>query len=451
LSRWNRPLLAFTIAIALAGTRPYAGSWNDGSRLATVESLVDDRSLAIDHSIFVVPAGPMSPYPAGSLASRCGTLDKLQIQGHYYSDKGPVPAVLMALLYGLLQLCTGLHARTAPHAFCFWMNALSSGLAYVVAVAGMDRLAQVVELAGMRRWLFTSSFALSTVALVYLQHVNNHILLLAAMSLITLNLVHLAKTSQHGETSGRRLGVLGLTAGFGYTFDLGLGPPLLLTLVGLVAWRTRRAASIVVFLMGSLPPIALHHAVNYWIGGTWGPANSVAAYFTWPGSPFNPSTMTGSLHHHSVRHALKYAWQMVFGARGFALHNLPIVLVGPALIGAWRRRDLYLPEITWACVCCGGGFWAYVLLSKNFSGVCLTIRWFVPFLAPAYLLIALHLKHVPHAAMDLGVLSAWGATMMALNWPAGPWVAGPIPGFWWLVGGALGSFLALQLGRGLGR
>jgi hypothetical protein len=36
--------------IALASARPYAGSWNDGSRLATVEALVDYHTLIIDQS-----------------------------------------------------------------------------------------------------------------------------------------------------------------------------------------------------------------------------------------------------------------------------------------------------------------------------------------------------------------------------------------------------------------
>ena len=38
------------VAIALIGARPYAGSWNDGSRLATVESLVDYHTWEIDNS-----------------------------------------------------------------------------------------------------------------------------------------------------------------------------------------------------------------------------------------------------------------------------------------------------------------------------------------------------------------------------------------------------------------
>src|SRR5262249_13483019 len=39
-------------AVAAGSARPFAGSWNDGSRLAAVESLVDAHTFAIDDSIF---------------------------------------------------------------------------------------------------------------------------------------------------------------------------------------------------------------------------------------------------------------------------------------------------------------------------------------------------------------------------------------------------------------
>ena len=54
------------LVIAVASALHYAGSWNDGSRLAAVESLVDHRTWVIDDSIFVeVPqqAGVAAPYP----------------------------------------------------------------------------------------------------------------------------------------------------------------------------------------------------------------------------------------------------------------------------------------------------------------------------------------------------------------------------------------------------
>ena len=56
-------VLMVSLTVALVSARPYAGSWNDGSRLALVESLVDFRTLSIDRSIFVDPARAREPRP----------------------------------------------------------------------------------------------------------------------------------------------------------------------------------------------------------------------------------------------------------------------------------------------------------------------------------------------------------------------------------------------------
>src|SRR5690349_16392031 len=92
------PALAVVLAAALVAAvsaRPYAGSWNDGSRLAAVEALVDHHTFTIDDSIFVRerPADPRipTPYPPDEPLLDHGALDKLFINGHYYSDK---PAVV---------------------------------------------------------------------------------------------------------------------------------------------------------------------------------------------------------------------------------------------------------------------------------------------------------------------------------------------------------------------
>src|SRR5262245_39412023 len=97
---------------ALLSARPYAGSWNDGSRLATVECLVDFHTLAIDDSIFVrVPKSDATHRPvylplSNPEITTSGTLDKLSIDGRFYSDKSPVPALLMAGVYQTLQWMT---------------------------------------------------------------------------------------------------------------------------------------------------------------------------------------------------------------------------------------------------------------------------------------------------------------------------------------------------------
>src|SRR5438874_3776845 len=98
---WTALILGIALAIAAISARPYAGGWNDGSRLATVECLVDYHTLAIDRSVFVqVPSedDPTRPTPyrrdEANLVAQ-GTGDKLFIEGRFYSDKSPVPALLL--------------------------------------------------------------------------------------------------------------------------------------------------------------------------------------------------------------------------------------------------------------------------------------------------------------------------------------------------------------------
>src|SRR5262249_37609508 len=156
--------------------------------------------------------------------------------------------------------------------------------------------------------------------------------------------------------------------------------------------------------------IAMHHAVNYATGGTLAPANAVAVYFDWPGCPFNEDNMTGGWKHASVGHLLLYAGSLLAGKTGLLGHNLPLFLL---LAGLWYllRRSPELPEVLFALGLCGGVWLMYAINSNNSSGKCLSIRWFVPLLAPAYFLLALVLKRCPHALRDLLILSAGGAAL----------------------------------------
>src|SRR5262245_51845049 len=265
-------VIAAAALIALVSARPDAGSWNDGSRLATVESLVDRHTLTIDDSIFVnVASVESSPYDSAILRdprrpqSLLGTLDKLWIGGHWYSDKSPVPALLMALLYQLLQSLTGVTAAEHPLAFCYVMTALSSGLAYVLAVAAIFDMATTLRLPLRNCVAVAASFGLATLALVYLRYVNNHILLLGVTAALMACHVRLA---ERGSNIPGLLLSLGSLAGLAYTIDLGVGPVLWLGIVLLTVWRTRSLRALLLVLLAALPWLALHHGVNYAVGGT---------------------------------------------------------------------------------------------------------------------------------------------------------------------------------------
>jgi hypothetical protein len=91
---------ALVAGVAIVGSRSDVGGWNDATRLATVESLVDHHTLSIDSSIFT----PL-------------TLDKIRVDGQFYSDKPPVPAFWQAVLYAILQCCFGLTAQNQTGCF----------------------------------------------------------------------------------------------------------------------------------------------------------------------------------------------------------------------------------------------------------------------------------------------------------------------------------------------
>ena len=442
------------LAIALLSARPYAGSWNDGSRLATVECLVDQHTLAIDRSVFVAvprPGDPSarSPYPGDDPAwwglLRDGTKDKLLIDGHFYSDKSPVPALLLALFYQMLQWLTGLSVRQQPELFCYLMTLASSGVAYVASAWAVCRTGRLLQLTPGACLALAASLALATVAPVYAQQVNNHILLLGVAAVLMLALVRLAEAAREGRAPWGLLAGAGTLAGLGYTMDLGAGPPLLVCALALVAWRCRSWRALAVCGLAAVPWLALHHAVNYATGGTFKPANAVPEYFLWAGCPFTPQNMTGVWNHAGIGHFLLYAAALLFGKHGFIGHNLPLFLALPAVVVVLRRRTAELPEVLFAGCWCGGTWLAYAATSNNYSGQCCSVRWFVPLLAPAYYVLAVFLKHYPARRGDFLVLSAWGAVMMAVAWAYGPWIRHMVPGFWPLQGAALLGWLLYRL------
>jgi hypothetical protein len=429
-------VLAGAALIALVSARPYAGGWNDGSRLATVESLVDRHTLAIDDSMFVkVASVETSPYESAILRdprrppSMLGTFDKLWIDGHWYSDKSPVPALLMAILYQLLQWATGLTASVHPELFCYLMTVLTSGVAYVAAVTGIHHLAKTLQLPLRMQLAVTAGFALGTLALVYVRYVNNHILLLGVTVPLLVCHVRLA-------TSPARLGTLlalGTLAGFAYTIDLGVGPPLWLASLTLAAWRTRSLKAVAVIVLASLPWLAAHHIVNYATGGTIKPANAVPEYLAWPGRPFQTNS-TGHWNHSGAGQFVAYALQLLIGKKGFLGHNLPLLLTIPAGWHLLRRKSPYWPEVLF-CLGVSGGVWlVYAVGSTNYAGACCSIRWFVPLIGPGYFLLILFLRDVPGAAGDFAILSVGGMALMGTAWPEGPWRLNLLPAHWPVLG-----------------
>lgn len=434
--RWFRwAVLVVPILLAAVSARPFAGSWNDGSRLATVEALVDHGTLAIDESVFVRVRPEMLregkfPYPPDNpLLLTYGTCDKLLIDGRYYSDKPAVVSYLMAVPYQCWRWLGMPSFRDRPDLVCYFLTLFTSGLAYVFSVWGIYALAFKLRLRTSIRVALVASFALSTVTLPYLRHVNNHILLLGVM----VGLLHLilpdGRTLEPDDLTPGRVLKLGTLLGVGYNLDLGLGPVLLVSFGGLLLFRGRDVARLAVVFCVALPWVAAQLSINHSLGGVWKPINTVPEYLAWPGSPFTANNLTGFLRHDALKLA-EYALELMFGKQGFIGHNLPLFLLLPSLLFVLRPSHPRFPEMLCGLSFCLGGWGMYSLFSNNSGGACCSVRWFVPFLMPGFFLVAELLRKYPQFRWDLYGLGACGAVLGAIMWAVGPWTVKMVPLYW---------------------
>jgi hypothetical protein len=435
-------ILSAAAIIALASARPYAGGWNDGGRLATIEALVDHGTFAIDNSIFVRVPPHASPYPPNrpDLAAT-GTLDKLRIDGRFYSDKGPVPAVLLAGCYRVIQELTGLTASQSPRTFCFVMNLLGAGVPFVVAVAAVHAFCrrQLANRASAR-WVVLG-FTSATIAPAYAQHLNGHILLLGVGALLMATMLSLSETTSPSPLAPRRPSLLrwlwlGALAGFGYTVDLAAGPALLVpVLIWITAssWKRRSAMPLLSFGLACLPWVVSHHLIIWKIARTMGPPGAQPEYLDWPGSPFSPSNITGLWHDRSWGAKALYTIDLWVGLRGFLWYNLPTLPALLGVLGIWQRspekRSLLVVGIAWMLLTS----LAYGLASTNYSGECLSIRWFVPLLAPAFFLVVLWLRTDESRLRELQLLTLFGTILTLAGVWSGPWTRLPLALFWMIV------------------
>jgi hypothetical protein len=209
-----------------------------------------------------------------------------------------------------------------------------------------------------------------------------------------------------------------------------------------------RVAALALFGIGALPWLVGHHALNYMIGGTFGPMNTVPEYFRFPNSPFSEKNLTGvGSGHESLGSFVSYSGRFLFGNKGFLYHNPELFLAIPAFVGLVRTpratRPLVIAFGAWAF----GTWLLYAVKSKDFSGYNVSIRWMVPTLAAGYLVLAARLRESPGALRDLIMLSTFALPIAAYDWWIGTWTDSHIRGFHAWIALALSCWLLSHLAR----
>jgi 4-amino-4-deoxy-L-arabinose transferase-like glycosyltransferase len=131
--------------------------WNANvrSRLATVQSLVERGTFRIDGSEF------------------SDTIDKIQVNGHFYSDKPPLLAVMGAASYYIVRAFEGRRGALGQYTAAL-ITASTLGISFVLCVSCFYDALRRTGLAHEYRLIMTASLGLATIYGLWNLTFNNH-------------------------------------------------------------------------------------------------------------------------------------------------------------------------------------------------------------------------------------------------------------------------------------
>ncbi len=380
--------LAFLLVYALL-THSHANSWNDVSRLATVEALVHQGTWIIEDTTL------------GQL-----TGDRVFLNGHFYSDKPPVFPWLTAGVYRVLHAALGLTLQpprcdpeTSP-CYCFallcpskpdWayycLTVLMVGVPGSLMLGLFYHSTKVWALPNVPALGLTALLGLGTLVFPYSVVFANHVP--AALCLMVGFYAWCGLSSARGEgeqdlTQGRkdakaqgstrwRLCIAGLAFALGFTFDLWTGT--VMAAFGLYAlWRFRAQAW--PFVAGACLPLALMVLLDWRMIGDVRPPQLYPGGFDYPGSPFAATTTgTGAAPRVGV-----YAFRMLVGDHGW-LAFTPLMLWAIVAMGqviCQRAPPLWREAVVIASATLGTVLYL-VFFTDNLGGVAYGPRWLVAF------------------------------------------------------------------------
>ena len=394
--------LAFLLLWALL-TKVYTHSWQEESRMATVQTLVEQGTFIIDHTEF----------------NRTG--DKVFINEHFYSDKTPLLSVAAASAYAILHNAFGLtldpticvpdEDPAACRAFTptgtrftafYWLTMIfiggSASLLVVLFWRAMLNAGASGSLATALAVALGLASPLAPYSIVFAGHVPAALCLFAGFVILIQrchseprrgeeSLSPIANVpGQRRDSSSRKNASRNDTtasswkfflAGFFISLAANIDLTLAVFIVAFGLWiMFTQWRKLLPYLLGALVPFAISAAINYWAAGTIMPLYFDPKAYDFVGTVLN-TTVGGTNGFYSPDFGLRYTYNMFIGERGlFAFTPMLIfAFIGMAVAFKQRRqRGLIVTVLLGSLL-----FAAYLILrTDNFGGLAWGTRWFVP-------------------------------------------------------------------------
>ncbi|MBI5565444.1 MAG: DUF2029 domain-containing protein [Chloroflexi bacterium] len=355
-------------------TKVHTHSWQEESRMATVQALVEQGTFVIDHTEF----------------NRTG--DKVFINEHFYSDKTPLLSVGAAGAYWALHNVFGL---TLDPTICvpdddvaacrvftptgsrftafYWLTLIFSGGSSALLVALFWRAMLEAGAGGTLATALAIALGIASpiapYSIVFAGHVPAALALFAGFWL-------LVRHASRGSLSNSwRIFWSGVLISLSANIDLTLA--LFVATIGLWVLIAHRW-KVIAFAAGAVVPFALSAAINYWAAGTIVPLYFDPKAYDFFGTVLNP-TVGGTNGFYSLEFGVAYAYNLLIGERGFFAFTPALIfgLIGAVLV--LRDKLSGRRGLTWA-VLIGCGLFAVYLIARtdNYGGEAWGARWFVP-------------------------------------------------------------------------
>ena len=325
----------FCVAVVLCAlvTKPRAISWNDLSRLATIDALITHHTVAIDDSPFAAK-----------------TDDKYRYRGRTYSDKPPALALQGAAVGAALAPLGITLARTTERAV-YLITLLTVGLWFGLGCTYAYAFQRLLGLDRRIVLLVAALTGLGTLALPYATVLANHVPSGAAA---LASVYHLAR-AREGRARHAALGALFLM--LAYAFDpsavvFGLAAIVLLWGVSVRQW--------LVFAAICVPLLAAQLAFNASVSTGLGPPAMNQATWNDPASPFHRADQS-VFHFTSAGDYARYVVYLLFGDKGLITYTPLVLLCAYGFVRLWNgpARRIALAIVA-ACV-------AYFVLMVAFT------------------------------------------------------------------------------------
>lgn len=354
-------LMFVLILIILVFTKFYVGSWNDASRIATVESLVQEKTFIIDNSSFN------------------WTGDKVFIGSHFYSDKPSMLSIIGAGIY--LPLHTlGLELENGKNLAYYIITILTIGLSFIICLFCFYLALGFTKIKEGYRVLLTLSLAIGTLFLPWSTTFNNHAIA-ASLLFIGFYFILKAKHSQPKNKGNKKIKLNLFLSGFFFSLAGVIDVPTSLFFVGFllyVIFEKELRKNIIFFciplLLTALPALV----INFIIAGDFIPISLHQEFFNYPGSPWQGGGGLSGIKLNSGFFLIKYAFNSLIGNHGFFSYNpllfLSIFFISLEII---KKRKFWKE----ASIIAGASIIIiiyYLLTTINYSGFSYSIRWFIP-------------------------------------------------------------------------